>query len=71
MSTAVAAGVALLLGRLADEPHWTLAALRGAVVLGVDGVVFLAMAVVLRLHEVTSVVETISARLAGLAPTGR
>lgn len=63
ISTAAAAATAYLLHRVADEPHWTLAALWAFVVTAVDVVVFLALARVLHLREVTSVLDTVVGRV--------
>ncbi|MFC5009170.1 murein biosynthesis integral membrane protein MurJ [Nocardioides plantarum] len=62
VAVAVAGVVALLLGRLADDPDWVVAALRGCAVAGVGGVVFLVMARATRLREVMIVIETITRR---------
>lgn len=63
VSTAAGLLVVWALSALGDEPHWSLALLRGAVVALVDGAVFLAMARVLHLREVTDVVGTLVARV--------
>jgi putative peptidoglycan lipid II flippase len=65
VSTGVALGVAVLLRGLGDDPHLAVAALRAAAVTVVDVGVFLAMARVLRLDEVTAVLGTVTARLPG------
>ena len=62
-ATAVGGGLALLLGSLADQPHWGLALLRGGAVTAVTGLAFLAMARVTRLSEVTEVVQTVARRV--------
>ncbi len=62
-TTAVAGGVAVVLGRLVDDPHWVVAAIRAAVVVGIEVAGFLVLARVLRLSEVTDVVATLTGRL--------
>ncbi|GAB6984474.1 murein biosynthesis integral membrane protein MurJ [Nocardioides pyridinolyticus] len=62
-ATAAAAGTTYLLDLLDDDPGWLLAAVRVGVVGLVDVVVLLAMARLLRIREVTSVVETITRRV--------
>jgi putative peptidoglycan lipid II flippase len=64
-STAVAWLVLLALGVLGDDPPNAVAALRAAVVTAVDVAVFLALARVLHLQEVTEVVDTLTRRLPG------
>ncbi len=62
VATAVALGLALLLpGR--DDPSHLLALVRLVVVAGADVGVFLVLARVMRLTEVTSVLETVTGRL--------
>ncbi|MCW2814381.1 MAG: integral rane protein MviN [Nocardioides sp.] len=63
VATAVAGALALLLHRLLDDPGWALAGLRGGLVAAVGGVVYLAMARVTRLREVTIVTQTVTRRL--------
>jgi len=67
VAAAVAGGLAWLaalgLHQLADEPGKPLAALIVVVVLVVDGIIYLALARAMRLHEVTSVLELVSQRL--------
>ncbi len=64
LATLVAGAVALGLGRLwGAQPHWALALARGGLVAAVDVAAFLALARVLRLTEVTSVVATVTRRL--------
>jgi putative peptidoglycan lipid II flippase len=63
LSTAAAAGTAYLLHQVAEDPHWALAAVWVLVVTSVDVVLFVALARVLRLGEVTTVVDTIVRRL--------
>jgi putative peptidoglycan lipid II flippase len=63
VSTAAAAGTAYLLHRVSDDPHWLLAALWVLVVTTVDVAVFVVLARLLRLAEVTTVVDTITRRL--------
>ena len=63
LSTVAATGTAYLLHRVADDPHWALAALWAFVVTTVDVVVFVALARMLRLDEVTTVVDTIVRRV--------
>ncbi len=62
-SAAVAAGAAYLLHQVADHPSWPVAALWVLVITGVDVVVFLVLARLLRLREVTILVDTVTARL--------
>lgn len=63
VSTAAALAVHLLLGFLGAEPNQAIALLRVMLVTLVDLLVFLAMARVLRLSEVTTVMETVTRRL--------
>jgi putative peptidoglycan lipid II flippase len=63
VSTAAAAGTAYLLHRVDDEPTWYVAAIWVAVISLVDVVVFVLLARVVRLREVTAVVETVTHRL--------
>ncbi|MGB0101619.1 MAG: murein biosynthesis integral membrane protein MurJ [Nocardioides sp.] len=62
-ATALAAATAALLTLVNDEPGWLLALVRLLVVGGVDAVVLIALARVLRLREVTAVVDTLTRRL--------
>ncbi len=62
-STAVAWGASLLLDDLGADPHLAVAALRAFVVTVVDVVAFLVLARVLRLTEVTEVMDTVTRRL--------
>jgi putative peptidoglycan lipid II flippase len=63
VSTAAAAGTAYLLHELVDDPSLALAAVWVLLVTAVDVVVFVLLARVVRLREVTSVVHTITRRL--------
>lgn len=63
LSTGGAAGTAYLLHRVAEDPHWSIAAAWVLLVTTVDVVVFLVLARVLRLEEVTTVADTIVRRL--------
>ena len=63
VSTAVAGVVAVVLGRLVEDPHWAVAGLRGGLVTAVAGVVLVLMAHATRLREVTIVVQTVTRRL--------
>ncbi|CAI9402744.1 murein biosynthesis integral membrane protein MurJ [Nocardioides sp. T2.26MG-1] len=63
LSTAAAAGTAYLLHLVADDPHWAIAAVWAFCVTAVDVVVFVALARVLHLREVTTVVDTILGRV--------
>ncbi len=63
VSTAAAAATAALLGLLDDDPSWLVAAARVAVVGLVDVVVLVVMARLLRIREVTSVIETVTRRV--------
>ncbi|GAA5140613.1 hypothetical protein GCM10023340_01020 [Nocardioides marinquilinus] len=63
VATAVAGVVTLLLGGLGERPHWALAGVRGVAVTASGGLTFLALARVLRLQEVTSVVATLTGGL--------
>jgi putative peptidoglycan lipid II flippase len=71
MITAVMAAVAFGLGfvvhDLTDRPHWSVAALQGIAITVVAVVVFLWLAMRLRLHEVTSVFDQVTRRI----PVGR
>ncbi|MBI2245414.1 MAG: murein biosynthesis integral membrane protein MurJ, partial [Nocardioides sp.] len=63
ISTGAAAATAYLLHRVADDPHWTIAAVWVLLVTIVDVVLFVALARVLRIQEVTTVIDTIGRRL--------
>jgi putative peptidoglycan lipid II flippase len=63
VSTAAAAGTAYLLHRVDDDPGWVVAGVWVAVTTLVDVVVFVALAKVVRLEEVTTVVDTVTRRL--------
>jgi putative peptidoglycan lipid II flippase len=63
VSTAAAAATTYLLHRVAEDPHWSVAARWVLLVVLVDVVVFVAMAKALRLREVTVVVDTVTRRL--------
>jgi len=63
VSTAVAIGAAAILHEWAEEPHWLVAAVIAGVITVIDAVVFVLMARALRMHEVTSVIETVTRRL--------
>ena len=63
VSTAAAVGAAYLLHRVDGDPNWAVAAVWVVVVGAVDAVVLVGMARVLRLREVTTVVETITSRV--------
>jgi putative peptidoglycan lipid II flippase len=62
-STAVAAATAYLLHLVDDDPTWPLAAVWAFAVTAVDVVVFVVLARVLRLREVTSIMDTFTRRL--------
>jgi putative peptidoglycan lipid II flippase len=62
-STAVAALVAHLLRGLVDRPSQLVALATGATVLLVDVAVFVGMARLLHVHEVTSLLDTVRRRL--------
>ena len=63
VSTAAAYAVHLLLGALGPDPHLVVALLRALAVTAVDVVVFVLLARVLRLEEVTGVLDTVLRRL--------
>jgi putative peptidoglycan lipid II flippase len=63
VSTTAAAGTAYLLHRVQDDPSWGVAALWVALIGAVDVLVLIAMARVMRLREVTTVVDTLTSRL--------
>ena len=71
VATGVATGltfpVAQVLGELAEDHSWVVAAVRGAAVAAFDIVVFLVMAKVLRIREVNAVLSTVTGRLRGRA----
>ena len=62
-ATAAAALTAYLLHAALDSDAWLVAALRAMVVTAVDGVLFIVLARVFRLREVTAVLETVTRRL--------
>jgi putative peptidoglycan lipid II flippase len=62
-STAAAVGLALLLDRSAGDPNLVVAALRAMLVTVIDVIVFVVLARLLRLREVTDVLETVTRRL--------
>ena len=64
VSTGAALAVAVLLPGWGDQPGKVTALWRGALIGGADLVVLLLMARVLRLREITSVVDTVRGRLA-------
>ena len=63
VATAAAAGAAYLLGLAHDDPGWILAAARVLLVGTVDAAVLIAMARMLGLREITTVVETLTRRV--------
>ncbi|WP_338089668.1 murein biosynthesis integral membrane protein MurJ [Nocardioides lijunqiniae] len=63
VSTGVALALTLLLRALLDSPPWPVAAVQAAVVTGIDVAIFLVLARVLHLREVTSVIETVTRRV--------
>jgi putative peptidoglycan lipid II flippase len=63
VSTAAAAGTTYLLHRMDPEPAWYVAAVWVLLICVVDVVVFVSLARVLRLREVTAVVDTVTRRL--------
>lgn len=63
VSTAAAYGMARLLSGLGDDPALVVALLRALAVTGVDVVAFLLVARLLRLSEVTEVLDTVLRRL--------
>ncbi|NYD40001.1 murein biosynthesis integral membrane protein MurJ [Nocardioides panaciterrulae] len=69
-STAVAYAVHQLLGFLGEEPTNLVAALRALLVTGADVVVFLVLARLLHVREVTEVVDTVAGRLPGMRTRG-
>jgi len=69
VSTAVAWALLWVLGRFGDDPHLLVAAVRALAVTLTDVVVFVLMARLLRLSEVTDVVQTVTRRLP--SPRGR
>lgn len=67
LAVTVSTGVAFLVARivhgLVDDPNQLVAAAQGLSIALVDGLVFLLMARILRLREVTSVIDTVTRRL--------
>ncbi|MGH3347402.1 MAG: murein biosynthesis integral membrane protein MurJ [Nocardioides sp.] len=63
LSTAVAFGVARLLAALGEDPALGVALLRGVTVTTVDVAVFLVLARLFRLREVTEALDTVARRL--------
>ena len=63
ISTALAAGTAALLDRVADDASWPFAALQVFLVATVDVVAFVLLARAFHLREVTTVVDTVTRRL--------
>ncbi|MCD4523748.1 murein biosynthesis integral membrane protein MurJ [Nocardioides sp. cx-173] len=63
LSTGVALVAALGLHALATDAPWPVAALRAALVTAIDVAVFLVLARVLRLREVTTVIDSVTSRL--------
>ncbi len=63
LATGVAWLASLLLARLGDDPHLAVAAVRGLAVGAVDLAVFVVLARMLRLREVTDVLDTVTRRL--------
>jgi putative peptidoglycan lipid II flippase len=63
VATAAAAAAAYLLHRVQDEPDWAVAGVWVAITGAVDALVLVAMARVMRLREVTSVVDTLTSRV--------
>jgi putative peptidoglycan lipid II flippase len=63
VSTAVAAGVAYLLHLVDDDPNWAVAAVWVMLVGAVDLAVLVPMAHLLRLREVTTVIDTVTSRV--------
>ncbi len=70
VSTAAAYGARELLGFLGEEPTNLVAALRALLVTGTDVVVFLVLARLLHVREVTEVVDTVAGRLPGFRARG-
>jgi len=62
ISTAAAVGTAYLLHRIVDEPNLVVAAIWVALITGVDVVLFVGLARLVRLTEVTSVIDTFTRR---------
>ncbi|CAB4695175.1 MAG: murein biosynthesis integral membrane protein MurJ [Actinobacteria bacterium] len=62
-ATAVAGLLATLLHRAVDDPHWALAAGQAIVVGLLDLVVFVLLARLMRLREVTDVLDTVTRRV--------
>jgi putative peptidoglycan lipid II flippase len=69
VSTAAAGAVAYALHGVAGQPAWPVAALWALLITVADVVVFLALARVVRLREVTSVLDTVARRMP--LPRGR
>jgi putative peptidoglycan lipid II flippase len=67
VTTAVAFALGMAVHSLSDRPHWAVAALQGAGITLVAVVVFLWLARLLRLREVTSVMDQVRRRI----PVGR
>jgi putative peptidoglycan lipid II flippase len=63
VSTAVAYLASLALDQVSTDPNQAVAAVRAAVVTGVDSVVFVVVARLLHLREVTDVLDTVTRRL--------
>jgi putative peptidoglycan lipid II flippase len=63
LSTAVAYGATRLLAGLGEDPSLGLALVRGIAVAAADVVVFLVLARLFRLEEVTEVLDTVARRL--------
>lgn len=63
ISTAAAAATAYLLHQVVSDPHWSVAAVWLLLVATVDVVVFVVLARLMRLSEVTAVVDTVTRRL--------
>ena len=63
ISTAAAAATAYLLHRVDADPHWSVAAVWALLITAVDVVIFAMLARVVRLREVTTVVDMVTRRL--------
>lgn len=63
IATAAAAGTAYLLHRVDAHPHWTVAGAWVAIVSAVDIVVFVLLGRLMRIDEVTAVVDSFTRRL--------
>ncbi|MCW2768098.1 MAG: integral rane protein MviN [Nocardioides sp.] len=68
ISTGVAGALALLLHDISADPAWPVAAVQALAITGVDVLVFLGLARVMRLDEVTSVIRTITRRVPAAGP---